>query len=361
MPVLNQNVVGKAPFHPMAINWRIPDYVDGFGKLICTSGIKSPVLENGPRTPGKWTMKMAGDQDEDTLSLFFNVSGLSEDNHAQGTYLVSFTTVLGVPAPDPSDPEPLDMPTSCHRVPGTSVIAYADSVHASGSFIVNGASGAPVVRTGARALVDADRTSPSRETSSASCDAATRFIGLRRFNELLPELLQPDGSLGVAVEIRITPVDVDILVRKRKASGGISAQQRDSEQPSTPSGDGQLNDGTSNRPPNAALRPQERMILPCESIVAVRNESAGWWLGKLKGPIVDKTAVVEVRWFEQAGKRWRLTGQCDTIPVATIHTANAIEVFRPGKGMDWELRDANTLAKLSRDYKSMKFKKTRHR
>ena len=29
--------------------------------------------------------------------------------------------------------------------------------------------------------------------------------------------------------------------------------------------------------------------------------------------------------------------------------------------MDWELRDANTLAKLSRDYKSMKFKKTRHR
>ena len=57
----------------------------------------------------------------------------------------------------------------------------------------------------------------------------------------------------------------------------------------------------------------------------------------------------------------RLTGQGDSIPVATIHTANAIELFRPGKGMDWELRDANTLAKLSRDYKSMKVKKARPR
>lgn len=349
-PIAAQDqAVDTATFQPMAINWRIPEYVKRFSRLICTSGIKSPVLENGPRTPGKWTMKMAGDEEEDTLSLYFNVSGLLEDDRAQGSCRISFTTVLGVPALDPSD-QPETMPPGCHQVPGTSIVAYADSVHASGSFVVNSGSGTP------SALVAADLTSSTRVTSSANCDTATRFIGLRRFHELLPTLLHPDGSLGVAVQIKITP---DLIARKRTASDAISAQQQGSELPSS---DDQNNGGTSNPLFKVSSGPQGRkIILPCESIVAVRNEGSGWWLAKLKRPIFETTAVVEVRWFEQAGKRWRLTGQGDSIPVATIHTANAIELFRPGKGMDWELRDANTLAKLSRDYKSMKVKKARPR
>ena len=137
-------------------------------------------------------------------------------------------------------------------------------------------------------------------TSSANCDAATRFIGLRRFHELLPTLLHSDGSLGVAVQIKITP---DLIPRKRKAGDDTSAQQQGSELPSS---DAENDGGTSNRLSKASPRPQGRMIiLPCESIVAVRNEGSGWWLAKLNRPVFETTAVVEVRWFEQAGKRWR--------------------------------------------------------